>query len=82
MNIDMTGDVHIGGDRVICEKGCIAQRKTTKIAKHFTAIGITNLLGEPSCCILIIEGKWEPFYIKAGIDFSKEKVGYESDGEE
>ena len=53
----MTGDGHIGGDRVICDKGCIAQRKTTKIAKHFTDIGVTNLLGKPICCILIIEGK-------------------------
>ena len=24
--------------------------------KHFTFIGITNLLGEPICCIVIIEG--------------------------
>ena len=53
----MTDDGHIKGNRVICEKGCIAQRKTTKIARNFTAIGITNLLGKPICCIVIIEGK-------------------------
>ena len=53
----MNGDGHIGEYRVICEKGCIAQRKTTKIAKHFTVIGIKNLLGEPIFCIVINEGK-------------------------
>ena len=53
----MTGDGHICGEKVICDKGCIAKIKATKKAKHFTFIGITNLLGEPICCILIIEGK-------------------------
>ena len=50
--------------------------------KHFTVIGITNLLGEPICCILIIESKEELFGIRAGIYFSKNKVGDESDREE
>ena len=56
-NIDTTGDGHIGGDKFICEKGCIEQRKTTIKLKHFIVIGLTNLLGEPIFCILIIEGK-------------------------
>ena len=81
-NIDMTVNGHIGGEKLLCEKGCIVQRKATKRAKHFTGIGITNLLVEPICCIVFIEGKEEFFDIMAGIDFSKEKVGYESDGEE
>ena len=56
-NLGMTGDGHTGGEKVLCEKDCISQRKTTKNVKHFTVIGITNLLGEPICCIVIIEGK-------------------------
>ena len=67
---------------MISEKGCIAQRKATKKAKNFTVIGITNLLGEPICFIVIIEGKEELFDFRSGIYFSKDKVGDESDGEE
>ena len=44
-NIDMTGNGHIVGEKSICEKCCIVQRKATKTANHFTFIGITNLLG-------------------------------------
>ena len=55
-DLEMTGNGHIGGDKVIYEKGCIAQRKAKKV-KNFTVIGITNLLGETICCIVIIEGK-------------------------
>ena len=77
----ITGDGNIGGEKLLCEKGCISQRKATRKAKHFTVIGLTKLLGEPICCILIIEGKEKLFGIRAGID-SKEKFGYESDGEE
>ena len=81
-NLDMTGNGHIGSEKVLCEKGCIAQIKSTKKTKRFTVIRITELLGEPIFCIVIIEGKEEPFGIMAGIDFSSEKVGDESDGEE
>ena len=81
-NPSITGDVHIGGEKFICKKGCIAQRKATKKSKHFTVIGLTNLLGEPICCIVIVEGKERLFDIRDVNDLSKEKVGYESDGEE
>ena len=56
-NIEMTGDGHIGQEKFICEKVCIAQRKTIKKSKHFTVIGNTNLLGDLIFCIAIIEGK-------------------------
>ena len=56
-NFDMNGDVHIGRDKFLCKKGCIAQRQATIKSKHFTVIGIKKLLGENICCILIIEGK-------------------------
>ena len=64
----MAGNEHIGGEKMICEKICIAQIKAKK-AKHFTVIGLTNLLGEPIFCIVIIGGKEEPFDIRIIIDF-------------
>ena len=42
---------------MICEKGCIAQRKTTTKIETFKVIGLTNLLGEPMCYNIIIEIK-------------------------
>ena len=75
-NLYMTGYGYIGGDKFLCEKGCIVQRKTTRKAKHFTVIGLKNLLGEPIFCIVIIEGKEQLFDILTGIDLYKEKVGY------
>ena len=53
----MTGYGDIGAEKAICEKICIAQIKATKKQKQLTVIGIKNLLGEPICCILIVEGK-------------------------
>ena len=38
VNLDMTDDGHIGGDKLLCEKGCISQIKSTRKAKHFTVI--------------------------------------------
>ena len=69
-NIDMAGDGHIGGEKMICEKGCIVQRKYKK-SKKFTVIGITTLIAEAIFCIVIIVGKKEPFYIRYGIFFQE-----------
>ena len=44
-------------------------------------IGLTKLLGEHICCIVIIEGKEKWFDIRADIDLSKDKVVDEIDGE-
>ena len=40
VNLDMNGDGHIGGEKVLFEKGCIAQRKETKKKRS-----ISQLLG-------------------------------------
>ena len=53
----MTGDSHIRVEKATCEKICIAKIKATEKQKHFTVIGLKNLLGEPIYCILIVEGK-------------------------
>ena len=81
-NLDVTGDGHIGGEKFLSEKGCITKIKATRKEKHFTVIGIINLLVEPICCILIIEGKAQLFYIRDSIYLSKEKVGDDIDREE
>ena len=70
-NLYMTGDGHIGEEKFLCVKGYIAQIKSTRKSKRFTVIGITNLLGEPICFIVIIEGKEIFFYIWYGIYLSK-----------
>ena len=80
-NLDITGDGHIVGDKFLCEKGFISQRKETIKAKRFKVIGLTNLLGEPIWCIVINEVKEQLFDICACIDLSKQKVGYEIDEE-
>ena len=80
-NLYMIGDGHIGGEKLLCDKVCIAKIKSTIKSKHFTFIGITNLLGEPIYCIVIIEIKEQLFDIHDGIGLFKQKVGYESYGE-
>ena len=51
----MNGDGHIGGDKFLCEEVCIVQIKATRKEKHFTVIGLTNLLGESICFVVTIE---------------------------
>ena len=80
-DIDMTSDGHIGGDKLLCDKRCIVERKAKIKVKHFTFIGLTNLLDEHICCNVIIESKERLFDIWYCIDLSKEEVGDESDGE-
>ena len=43
-NIDTTGDGHIGGVKLLCEKGCIAQRKSTTKAKNSQLLGLQTYL--------------------------------------
>ena len=81
-NIDMTGDGNIGGDKFLCRKVCNVQRTATRNERHFTVIGLTNLLDEPIFFILVAEGKEYWFDIRSRIDLSKEKIGDEGDGEE
>ena len=81
-NIDMNFDGHIGGEKVLYEKGSIAQIKSTKKRNISQLLGLKNYPGEPICCIVIVEGKEELFGIRYGIDFSKNKVRDESDVEE
>ena len=55
-NLDMTGDGHIVGEKMLCDKCFIAKIKATRKARSFTVIGFTDLLIQPSFCIVIIEG--------------------------
>ena len=55
-NIDMTGDGHIGGEKFISKKGLFPKEKQQD-KQNITFNGFTNLIGEPICCIVIIEDK-------------------------
>ena len=80
-NIDMTGGGHIIGEKFLCDKYFIKQRKATIKVKHFTVIGLKNLLVDTICCIVIIEGKEQWFDTRDGIALFRDKVGDEIDGE-
>ena len=72
----MAGEEHIGGEKLICDIGCIAQIKSTIKTKHFTVIGLTNLHGEPIFYVISVEDKEQLFDVWDGIDLSKDKFGY------
>ena len=43
-NLDMTDDGHIGGDKLLCEKGCISQRKSTIKTNISQLLGLQTYL--------------------------------------
>ena len=55
-NLDMTGDGHMVGEKIICEKVVLHKVKQQE-KQNFTVIGLKKLLGEPICCIVSIEGR-------------------------
>ena len=81
-NIDITDDEHIGGQKFLCEKSCVAKIKATRKTKHFIFIGLTNLLGEPILLHCNSCRKITCFFnIRSGVDLYKDIVVDESDGE-
>jgi hypothetical protein len=78
-NVSMAGDKNAGGTLYLCEKGSVPQKMKTKKDKHITLMGLTNLLGDPVCCIVIIEGKVDAFDIRYGIDFMNQDLGSDVD---
>lgn len=69
-NTSQKGDGHIGGKKVVGERGCVSQVKASKKEKKFTVIGLTALNGEPVMCIIIIEGKERKIEVEMGLDYS------------
>lgn len=67
-NISMRGDGHIGGEKLICERGMTPYKKISVKERHFTVLGITLLTGEALMCVLIISGKFPSAEIETGID--------------
>ena len=53
--------------------------KCNKKSKYFTVIGLSKSLGEPICCIVIIEVKEYIFWYQDWYWFSKDKFGDNSD---
>ena len=54
-NLSQKGDVHIGGQMYMCERGAILQVKVQHKEKHFTLLGFTSLSGRPVLCLVIIK---------------------------
>ena len=52
----------------------VLHKDRQKKAKNFKVIGITNLLGKPICCIVIIEIKKELFTLGIALIFLRRKL--------
>ena len=70
-NLSQKGDGHIGGQKYICEKGCVPQVKVQHSERHFTLLGFTALDGSPVLCLIIISGVREHLNLETGIDVTK-----------
>jgi len=55
-NLNQKGDGHVGGTRLICERGTVLKKVTSNTEKHFTILGFTTVNGEPVMCCVIIAG--------------------------
>jgi hypothetical protein len=80
-NTSQKGDGHVGGKKVVGERGCVSQQKVSKKEKKFTVIGLTALTGEPVMCIVIIQGKERKIEIELGIDYSAHWEGSPDDAD-
>ena len=80
-NTCQKGDGHVGGKRLVCQKGCVPYKVTGKKDKHFTVMGFTNLAGEPILCVILITGKEDNFLVRTGIvdDDEVEVIGTPDD---
>ena len=80
-NLNMSGDGHIGGTLLLCEKNCVPQQKTSTRDKHFTLIPLTLLTGKPLMCIIIIAGKKPDALIEMGLNNSANMIGNPGDAD-
>ena len=83
-NTSQKGDGHVGGERYICGKGKVPQKKASKKDKHFTLLGLTLLTGDPLMCVIIFSGERNRDLIELGVDPFIEKediIGDVSDGD-
>ena len=78
-NLNMDGDGHVGGTKLLCAKDAIPQKKTSTRDKHFTLLPLMLLTGEPLMCILIIAGKKPDALVEMGINHTAEMNGEEGD---
>ena len=56
-DLNMMNDRHFRGKKFLTRKGDAAKINATRKSKRFTVLGITNLLGDPIMCVVIMEGK-------------------------
>jgi len=78
-NLNMSGDGHVGGEKLLCAKGTIPQQKTSTRDKHFTLLPLVLLTGKPLMCVMIIAGKKPDVLVEMGINSAAEMNGKEGD---
>ena len=70
-NISQKGDGHIGGTRILCEKGSAPKKMSSNQDKHFTLLGFTTLNGEPIVCVATLSCMDQNPCVEVGVDFTK-----------
>ena len=74
----MKGDVHAGGELMVCKRGAIPQQKLSIRDKNFILMPLTSLF-ELLICILIIAGTKPLTVTELIIDQFKDMVGKVTD---
>ena len=78
-NISMRTDGHIGGEKLICERGSVPYKRVSVTEKHFTVLGLTLLTGETLMCVVIITGKNRIFHHEIGVNIFVPAIGKHTD---
>ena len=78
-NTNQKGDGHIGGEKVLVERGVTAKKKVSTKDCHFTVMGLTALNGQPVMCILILKGLRVDTGVEIGLDEFARVIGERGD---
>ena len=76
-NLNMSGDGHVGGQKLLCATDSVPQKKVSTNDRHFTVLPLTLLTGEPLMCILVLSGKRENALTEMGINSEADVIGQE-----
>ena len=76
-NLNMSGDGHVGGQKLLCAANSVPQKKVSTNDRHFTVLPLTLLTREPLMCILVLSGKRENALTEMGINSKADVIGQE-----